>query len=56
MLRIKVDMLMEFPDDFGKWEVEDIMKNGEYFPENVINVRLGTAGFTSNHYDNYYSR
>ena len=56
MLRIKVDMLMEFPDDFGKWEVEDIMRTGEYFPENVIDVRLGTAGFTSNHYDNYYSR
>ena len=56
MLRIRIDMLMEFPDDFGKGEIKDIMKTGEYFPENVIECRLGTAGFTDTHYDNYYRR
>ena len=40
MSRIRTNMLMEFPDDFGKSDVEDIIRTGEYFPENVIDCEV----------------
>ena len=55
MLRIRIDMLMEFPDDFTSWEIKDIMETGEYFPDNVVSVSLGYSGYTSEYRDNYYT-